>query len=100
MLSLTHRPPASNVIYITSYLFDNECGYIWVRKLERGHERGKSYKKVERMTENRRLEKRKGNTKSEVTREINQKSMYKNAIIKSFALYVIKINKFKVYGMA
>lgn len=42
---------------------------------------GKSYK-VERMTENRRLESRKENTKSEVTREINQKSMYKNATIK------------------
>lgn len=35
---------------------------------------GESYK-VERMTENRRLESRKENTKSEVTREINQKSM-------------------------
>lgn len=61
------------------------------QEIGKGTWEGKNYKEVERMTENRRLERRKGNnTKSEVTREINQKSMYKNAMIKSFALYVIK----------
>lgn len=32
---------------------------------------GKSYKEVQRMRENRRLESRKRNTKSEVTKEVN-----------------------------